>query len=189
MVSTITYPPSKYTIEDYYISASLSSFFSLISIIICTLILILIWRTKRRLHTIKHLLIYNTCIASIVYCIVTINNYIFLIFIRWDTNDISCRWRDYFAYLGIAGVLHSYMIQAISRSFFNIVSGKYRWLRTLKAHYILIGIQWIVVVCITLPCNTTNDIRFSVNSLCWIPVEYTLHTLYTFMLHITPYQF
>ncbi len=94
-----------YTIEDYYSVASLSLDFSLIAPMICILILISIWGTKPRLHTVHHLLIRNTFIGSILYCVLTINNYIFLLFIRWETSDMSCRWRGYFIYAGIAGLL------------------------------------------------------------------------------------
>jgi hypothetical protein len=107
-----------YTINEYYVAASLSSAFAFICIIIGIIIVILIWRTKPSLHTVNHLLICNTCIASIVYCVSTINQYIYLIFIPWESSDMSCRWRAYFYYLGITGFMYSYMIQSISRFFF-----------------------------------------------------------------------
>jgi hypothetical protein len=102
---TIVDQPSKYVLEDYYVPAALSYSFAIITIVNSIVILIIICRTKPHLHTINHLLIGNTCIASILYCVVTINIYIFLLFIRWETSDMSCRWRGYFIYAGIAGLL------------------------------------------------------------------------------------
>jgi hypothetical protein len=164
-----------YTLEDYYIVASLSVSFCFIALVISIIILVLIWRTKSRLHTVHHLLVCNTCIASILYCITTTNNYLFLIFIRWDTSDMNCRWRAYFAYVGIAGVMYSYLIQAISRFYFSILSSKYRWLATFKTHYILICSQWFVVFLITSSTLITKDITFHLDKLCLINISKTLH--------------
>jgi hypothetical protein len=172
-----------YTVEDEYIVASLSVGFSCIATITSAIMLVLIWRTKRRLHTVTHLLIGNTCIASIFYCIVTINNYIFLIFVRSEISDMSCRWRGYFTYAGISGLSYSYLIQSVSRFFICILSSKYRWLTKFKTHYILIGIQWVAVFLITSPSIITKDIPFHPKFLCWVPIEYTLHTIYTYLMY------
>jgi hypothetical protein len=115
------------------------------------------------------------------------NNYGFLIFAQWQTNDMSCRWRAYFGYAGVAGVIYSYLIQAVSRFFFSILSTKYRWLTTFKTHYILISIQWLVVFLITLPAVITKDIYFIPNVLCWVPLKCKLHLAYTaFAYYIIP---
>jgi len=119
--------------------------------------------------------------------VITNNNYGFLIFAEWQTSDMSCRWRAYFAYAGVAGVIYSYLLQAVSRFFFSILSTKYRWLTTFKTHYILISIQWFVVFLITLPAVITKDIYFIPNVLCWVPFEHTLHVAYTaFVYYIIP---
>lgn len=164
-------------IEDYYVVAALSVGFSFLATIICTGILILIWRTKPRLHTVHHLLICNTCIATIFYCVSTTNNYVYLLFIKWETSDISCRVRAYFAYVGIAGVVYSYLTQSISRFFFSVLSIKYRWLITFKMHYILISIQWLIVFSITSSSLITNDVTFHPVRLCFIQMENTLHVV------------
>jgi hypothetical protein len=179
MNTTAVNPLSDYKIEDYYLVCSLAASFCLIAVIICIIILILVWRTKPRLHTVNHLLMCNTCCATIFYCVIINNNYGFLIFAEWQTSDMSCRWRAYFAYTGVAGVIYSYLIQAISRFFFSILSTKYRWLTTFKTHYILISIQWLVVFLITLPAVITKDIYFTPNNLCWVPFEHMLHVAYT----------
>ena len=62
------------SVEDYYIVSAFSIIFSLTTILISILILLLIKKSKGRLDTIHHLLICNRCIASILYSIVTINN-------------------------------------------------------------------------------------------------------------------
>jgi hypothetical protein len=111
MNSTLTAISS---ITDYYIICSLSGAFALVAVAISTMILILVWRTKPTLHTVRHLLTCNTCIASIFYCIIQATNYGFLIFYPEDTSDISCRWRGYFAYISLCGVDYSFLIQAIS---------------------------------------------------------------------------
>ena len=139
-----TKPPSKdiEPIQHYYIPCSLSAGFGLIAVLICLFILFLVRRTKSRLHTVNHLLICNTCLASMFYCVVININYVYLIFIPSNTSDISCRLRAYFAYTSIAAVIYSYFIQAISRFCFSVLSSKYRWL----VMYILTSIRTVYMV-------------------------------------------
>ncbi|UJR24105.1 hypothetical protein I4U23_027072 [Adineta vaga] len=168
---------SRFQIEDYYIVCSLSTLFAIVAILISLLILFLVWHTKPRLHTINHLLICNTAIASILYCLITINNYIYLIFISWNLDEMSCRYRAYFGYVGIASVIYSYLIQAISRLFFSVFSTKYRFLTTFKVHFILIGIQWFIVILIPLSILLTKDIQMTPLTLCWIPLSKIIHLI------------
>lgn len=170
-----------YTIEDHYLVAIFSSACSIICIIISLCIIILIGLTRIGLNNIHHLLICNTCLASIFYSLVTINNYIYLIYIDWERSDQSCRWRAYFSYIGIAGVLHSYMIQAIARLIFFKYAFRFRWLITSKTHYILMLIQWFEVFLIVLPTVLTEDIKYIPKFLCWIPGERLLHIIYAFI--------
>jgi hypothetical protein len=179
MNSTLTDPFLTFNIEDYYVVCSLSAGFTFIAVFICTIILALIWRKQRRLYTAKNLLICNTCMATIFYCVVMINNYIHLLFIQWDTSDISCRWRAYFSAVGITGIIYSYLIQSISRFLFTILSSKYRRLITFKTHHILIFIQWFVAFVVTLPTIITQDIHYYPRTLCWISVNYPMHMVYT----------
>ena len=182
MNSTITKDPQlSYNIEDYYLVCSLSVAFALIAVIICMGILVLVQRTRPRLHTVNHLLVCNTCLASIFYCSISSINYYFLIFVPWDTSDVSCRWRAYFAYTGVTGVIYSYLIQAVSRFFFSILSTNNRFLITFKAHYILILAQWLLVFLITLPSIITNDIKFYPKNLCWVPKQRLIHLAYTIL--------
>ena len=172
---------SNFTAEDYYIPAALSSGFSFISLGVSVTIIILVWRTKSRLHTINHLLICNTCVASIVFCAVTSMNFIYVIFIQWDRSDVNCRWRGYFGYTAVAGLLHSYLIQSLSRFFFSLLPDKYRSLNTFQTHYILILIQWCVVFLITSPAVLTKDISYRPFNICWIPSEAILHSIYSLL--------
>ena len=165
-------------IGQYYIACSLSASFGLVAVFIALLIIDIIRRTKPRLHTVRHLLMCNTSIASIFYCIVQTNNYIFLIFIPRETSDVGCHWRAYFAYVSIAANIYSYLVQAVSRFFFSVLSNKHRWLTTFKPHYVLIATQWIVVFVIALPAVVTSDIYFRPGLLCWVPLKYTLHLTY-----------
>ncbi|CAF0836622.1 unnamed protein product [Adineta steineri] len=171
---------ASFKISDYYAVCLLSGIISIIAIVISIFILILVWRTKPQLHTVRHLLMCNTSIASILYCIIQSINYIFLIFLPSEKTDLGCRWRGYFAYLSICGISYSYFIQAISRFFISILSHKYRWLTTFKAHYILILIQWFTVIIIPLPAIITKDIHYRPTSLCWVPLKYIIHVIYTF---------
>jgi hypothetical protein len=100
---------------------------------------------------------------------------------------MSCRLRAYTGYSGVAGVIYSYLIQAISRFFFSVLSTKYQWLTSFKTHYVLIGIHWIVVFLVALPAIITKDINFIPRVLCWVPLEATLHMAYTaFAYYILP---
>ncbi len=159
----------------------LSSGFGLIAVIISMMIVIIVIYSKPRLHTVRHLLICNTCIASIIYCIVQTINYIFLVFLPWITSDVACRWRGYFSYMSISAVIYSYLVQAISRLFFSVFARKYPWITKFKAHYILILTYWIVVIVIPLPSVITKDIYFRPDDLCWVPRQHLIHVVYTML--------
>lgn len=187
MNATTTDNSTVYSIEEYYIPCCISAVLAFIAICLCIFTVILVWRTKPRLHTVNHLLMCNTCCASIFVCVILVNNYAFLLFGQWETSDVSCRWRAYLAYAGITSVIYSYLLQAISRFFFSILSGKYRGLVSFRTHYILIVIQWIFVMLIASPAVITKDIRFYPKVLCWVPHQYPLHIYYQiFAFYIFP---
>ncbi len=166
--------------KNFKVIAPMAMSFALIAIVISSVILILILLTKK-LHTITHLLICNTCVSTIFYCIVQCNNYIYLLFITWDTSDMSCRWRAYFAYMTISAFSYSYLLQAISRLFFSLLSTRYRWLISFKTHVVLILIKWMIVLVLPLPAIITKDIYFRPGLLCWVPMKSFLHVTYTFL--------
>ena len=168
-------------INDYFIVCSVSGFCALCAVAISLMVLILVWRTKNPLHTVRHLLMCNTSIASTIYCIVQLMNYFVLIFLPSETSDIGCRWRAYFAYMTICAVTYSYLIQAISRLFIALLSKSYRWLATFKAHYCLILVQWCTAVLLPLPAIITKDIYFRPHALCWVPLKNSAHVTYTYM--------
>lgn len=180
MNSSITSTVSSLT--NYDIVAPISMIFAMIAVVISLLTLILVSLSKQ-LHTVTHLLTCNTCIASILYCIVQCNNYIYLLFIIWDTNDQSCRWRGYFEYMSIVAVVYSYLLQAISRFFIIVLSTKYRWLTTIKTHLYLIVLGWIVVIVVPLPALITPNISFRNGFLCWVPRSAMLHVAYTIIVY------
>nr|ACC43929.1 7 transmembrane receptor (rhodopsin family) A [Philodina roseola] len=164
---------------SYYIVCSISAGFGLIAIVLCLVIIILVKRTKPRLHTIRHLLVCNTCVASIFYCLMQSLNYAFLIFLPGETSDVGCRWRGYFAYMSISASIYSYLVQAVSRLFYSVSGTKHQKLITFKSHYIMISIHWLVVIILPLPSVITTDIYFRPGLLCWVPFKHTLHVLYT----------
>ncbi|CAF1218389.1 unnamed protein product [Rotaria magnacalcarata] len=177
-------------LKDYYIVCPLSASFGLLSVMISMMIMIIVRCSKRRLHTVRHLLMCNTCIASAIYCIVQTINYIFLIFIPWETSNVLCRWRGYFGYMSISAAAYSYLIQAVSRLFFSKFSTKYPWLLTFKTHYYLILIHWSIVFIIPLPSVITKDIYFRPGLLCWVPLKSTIHVGYTvFAYYLVPIFF
>ena len=164
---------------SYYVACSISAAFGFIAIVLCFVIISLVLRTKPRLHTVRHLLICNTCVASIFYCLMQSFNYVVLIFLPWETSDIGCRWRAYFAYMSICASIYSYLVQAISRLFYSIFGTKNpKWV-SFKSHFIMIGIHWLVMVILPLPSLITKDIYFRPGLLCWVPFKYTLHIIYT----------
>ena len=168
---------------DLYIACGLSTFFIVLALIIGIFSMTVILRTKPRLHTCRHLLIWNSSFALTFYCTVQLNNYIFLLFLPWKTSDISCRWRGYFTYMSIVAVSYSYFIQTISRFFFAVLTTKYPILITFRSHYLLLGFNWLAVILIPLPAIVTEDIRFVPNSLCWVPFSAILHVLFTVAVH------
>ena len=72
--------------KDHYIPAELSSLSAILSMIMSTFILTLVWKSKVRLHIVNHLLICNTYLASIFYCIVTITMIITSICVGYKQN-------------------------------------------------------------------------------------------------------
>lgn len=168
---------------DLFIACGLSTFFIVLSLIIGIFLMTVIIRTKARLHTCRHLLMWNSSFALTFYCIVQLNNYIFLLFLPWQSSDISCRWRGYFTYMSIVAVSYSYFIQTISRFFFAVLTTKYPILITFRSHYLLLGFNWLGVILIPLPAIITDDIRFVPNSLCWVPFSAMLHVLFTVVAH------
>ena len=167
--------------NEYYIACSISFGFGLFSVIISMIIVIIITRSRSQLHTVRHLLISNTCIASIVYCTTQSANYIVLIFFPSITDDIACRWRGYFSYISIATATYSYLIQTISRLFFSVFASRYPWLTTFDAHRILICFQWFIAFTVPLSAIITKDIYFRPGHLCWVPMKSYVHLVYTFV--------
>jgi hypothetical protein len=176
---------SSFNIEDYYIACALSAVVSGIAVFVSVFILILVKCSKAHLHTVRHLLMCNTSVASILYCVAQTMNYVFLLFIRSDKNDLSCRVRGYFAYFTICAVLYSFFIQAVSRLFISVFSASYAWLTTFKTHYILICIHWLTAILLPLPALITTDIRYRPTSMCFVPLRYFLHVIYTYVAYYT----
>jgi len=168
------------SIKIYYVICSFSVAFAATAVTISIIILALTWKVKRRLHTVRHLLMCNTCVASIFYCCVQTIHYVFLIFLPNETSDIGCRCRGYLSYITICGVAYSFLIQGISRLFIFLFSIKYPRLTTLKTHYLMIVIQWLLAVFIPLSTIITDDIYFRPVTLCWVPLKKIVHVIYTF---------
>ena len=166
---------------DYYIVCSLSFGFGSLSVIISILIVTFIARSRSQLHTVRHLLIANTCIGSIVYCLGQTTNYLFLIFFPGITSDFGCRLRGYFSYMSIAVATYSYLIQTISRLFFSVLSTRYPWLTTFKTHFLLIYTQWLISFIVPLSAIITNDIFYRPGHLCWITMKSFIHVMYVFV--------
>ena len=174
-------PESNFYTKEYFLVCLLSTIISAITILISTLILILVWRAKPFLHTVRHLLMCNACLASIVYCITQIMSYTCLIFIEWEMNDAVCRLLAYFSYVGICAVVYSYLIQTISRIFISLLASKCRSLTTLKAHCILIGMKWLTIIIMPIPTLFSKDIKYQPRILCWVPMENLVHVIYVFL--------
>ncbi|CAF1282717.1 unnamed protein product [Adineta ricciae] len=151
--------------------------FSVTAILVAFYLLILII-FKKELHTVNRLLTCNTCLASILYCVVQFIDYIYLLIITWDTSDQSCRWRAYFSYMSLNAIIYSYVLQIISRFFFINLYEKYRWLVSLKSHIYLILFGWITILALPLPSLITKDVYFRPNELCWVLSDHVLHSYY-----------
>lgn len=172
--------------RKYYVIIPVSLFFILIALLLACLILGLILSVKR-LHTVTHLLVCNGAIASIYYCLIQCVNYSFLAFLPQETSDLACRWRGFFGYMAVVGIVYSYLAQAISRLFISVLSMKYRWANAIRTHLTVILIQWLIVLCLPLPAILTKDISYRPFSLCWVPEDYPLHLAYTIIAYyLTP---
>ena len=180
MNTTSTPPPITDAVSSY-IMCSLSTFFALLAIILSIMIIVIVARTKTHLHTIRHLLICNTCVASCFYCIVQTTNYICLVFLELLTDDFSCRWSGYFGYAAIAASVYSYLAQSISRLSIILYAAKYPWVKAFRTHKIIIALQWLISFILPLPALITNDIYFLHGHLCWVPFTRPIHLLYTLL--------
>lgn len=178
-IAATTMPPNRF--KDYLIVCSFSGFFAIIAVLFSLIILILTWRSKPRLHTVRHLLICNTSIASMLYCLIQSMNYVYLIFLPGLTSDLACRWRGYFSYVAICGMIYSYLAQSISRLLISLFSHTHPWTTSYRTHYCLIALQWFVVILVPLPAIVTTDIVFRPGALCWVPLKNTLHVSYTYI--------
>lgn len=167
---------------NYELLAPISMSFSLVSICFSLLILLLICCLKQ-FHTVTYLLMCNTCLSSIFFCLVHWINFIYLLFLGSNTSDHSCRWRAYFGYMSIVAVIYSYLFQAISRYIFTVLSGKFRWLISWRCHWILLAINWMMMVLLPLPSVVTDDVHFRSGFLCWVPKKALLHMIYTILLY------
>ena len=173
--------------KEYYIVCSLAVLFSFFTILIGIFLIVLIYQKRRRLHTCRHLLMCNTSVALIFYCVNQAINLIFIGLLPWYTSDISCQWRAYATNVSITAAIYSYLVQSISRSFFILFPMKYPFLITFKAHHILIFIHWLVAFVIPLSTVLTDDIRFIPNSACGIPFQAKLHiALNTLAVYVFP---
>lgn len=175
----ITTTPLQISYKTYSVVIPISIAFAILSVLISGLILIFIV-CHARIHTVNHLLIANTCIWSILYSAAQSNQFIHVLFVQWDTSDISCRWRAYLAYVSMAGIIYSYLIQSISRLFFIILAMKYRWTISFRCHFILICIQWIISFSVPLPAIVTEDVIFVPHVFCWVSLSHPLHVIYTY---------
>jgi hypothetical protein len=89
--------------------------------------------------------------------------------------------------LSISAVTYSYLVQAISRLFISVFSTKHPRLTTFKVHYILILTYWIAIIIIPLPAIITQDIYFRPGLLCWVPMKFFIHVMYTvFAYYLVP---
>lgn len=163
---------------NYRLIIPLSMTAALVAMSVASLILIIIIFTKR-MHTVTHLLICNSSVASICYSTVQCVSYIYLALLPWHTDDFSCRWRGFFSYMAVAAVVYSYLAQAVSRFLISILSSKYRWATSIRTHILLIVIQWLIVSFIPIPAIITEDIYHRPFALCWVPKEFQLHLAYT----------
>ena len=173
-------------LANYRVIIPLSMISALIAVGVACIILALVIFT-RRLHSVTHLLICNSSLASIFYCIVQCVNYSFLSLIPWQTTNLSCRWRGFFGYMSVAAVVYSYLAQAVSRFLLSILSTRHRWATSIRTHIILILVQWLIVSFIPTPAIVTEDIYHRPFALCWVPREHTLHIVYTVVAYyLTP---
>ena len=152
----------------------LSAFISIfLSIFIVTMIVCV-----KALHHPANLLVCNTCLASILYVIITSLN-ISCYYLQIVLSDWSCRIQAYLIYTCLTIVAYSYLIQGISRLFFTVLS-RYRNMLGYRSHAGLIVAQMLVSLLIPLPSLITTDVVYRPLSMCFIPVKYTIHVAYSF---------
>ena len=149
-----------------------------ISVFLSVFILTMILYVKA-LHHPANLLICNTCVASVLYVIITSIN-ISCYYTQIVLSDWSCRIQGYLIYVCLTMLAYSYLIQGISRLFFTVLS-RYRSILNYKSHAGLILAQIIVSLVIPLPSLITTNIGYRPLTMCLIPVRHMMHVVYSFV--------
>lgn len=161
------------TLVDVKIACIIFIVTVIISIVLCSFIILLIVFTKN-LHSPANLLICNTCSATIFYCIMaTIQIYCF--YMESDLTDWWCRILAYLNYVFLYMITYSFVIQALSRSLYIFLHG-HRYLLYYKSHIIFIMCQIFLSFLVPLPSLITKDIVFRPSHICLIPTSKILHS-------------
>ena len=146
--------------------------------IVLSVYIISIIHFTKTLRSPANLLVSNTCLASILYVIIsTINVTCFVMEIT--LSDWVCRVQGYLSYVSLTIVGYSYVIQSVSRLFFTVLS-RYRVMRGYSVHRILIVSQIIFSFLIPMPSLVTQVIVYEFQSMCFIPSRFILHVAYFF---------
>jgi len=150
----------------------------IISITLSFFIMLLIFFTKT-LHSPANLLTCNTCLATVLYCIITAIQICFF-YMEFTFSDCWCRILAYLYFACLNMVSYSYAVQGLSRLFF-IVLHRHHHLLHYKSHIIFIICQICISFFISLPSLITKDVVFRPLCICLIPSTKFIHVGYAFI--------
>lgn len=132
----------------FTINFSFSILMCLVSLLV-SLLMIIIIVTHRTCRTVTNLPNCNTSILVGLYSIWNIIASIYGFHEDWALNQPACTFRAFFHATICVAISYSYLIHAVSRLFFTILS-KYRYLTTYPIHWCLVMFNWIFSILFSL---------------------------------------
>lgn len=115
---------------------------SIIGLFFCTTIILIVAR-NRTYRSATNLLVCNMAVLAAIYLINNVFSFIYGFRQDWTINSWICILQGYCYITSCTCLCYSCLIQATSRLFYTIFY-KYKYLTTLRAHWYLIALNWII---------------------------------------------
>ena len=150
-------------------------FFALSLLISVVLIVVIILHLKKNRRKVTMILICNSYIAiALVDCmmlIMAIYNFIGHLDSSRNFNDVWCRVRTYFIFIGYCGFYYSFLLQASFR-LFRVVFYKQKFLQSRPFFFLAIALQWILSSILPMTNLLPGDYEYLLTEFnCWFSFE------------------
>jgi len=143
----------------FLINFAISIFLSMM--ILCVVILMLYTVIKHRyLHTLNNLMLSNTNVGILCYCLVNVISCVLGLNESWSQSVGGCSIRGYLLNVCFSSIGYSKSVHSMSRLFFCVFNS-HRYLLTVRMHCLLITLSWLIsfVICLV-PFLFVNGYRY-----------------------------